>query len=288
MIILVFQYTKSYAYFRVVNMDFNNKNIQQQYEGFLDTSLLWNTSFYGLQQIQLTAISSHIFDGQLTKNTRLGKRVESFVSCYLQQFDNITVLHENIQIQQNNITVGELDCVLLQDDTPIHLEIVFKFYLYDKTVGATELEHWIGPNRNDSLHQKIEKLSTKQLPLLFKSETKKYIDLEIESIQQKVLFKAQLFVPYSNQNVTFEQLNTDCIAGFYINQEELQQFTSAKFYIPTKLSWLVQPHSNVAWLSYNDFKNEVNSLLKTKKSPLCWMKQPNGEVFKFFLVWWHV
>ena len=90
----MFQYTKSYAYFRVVKMDFNNKHIQQQYEGFLDTPLLWNNSFYGLQQIQLTTISSHIFEGELTKNTRLGKRVESFVSCYLQKFDNISMLQE--------------------------------------------------------------------------------------------------------------------------------------------------------------------------------------------------
>lgn len=268
-------------------MDFNSKQIQQQYEGFLDTPLLWNNNFYGLQQIQLAVISSHIFEGELTKNTRLGKRVESFVSCYLQQFDNITMLQENIQIQQNNITVGELDCILLQGDTPIHLEIVFKFYLFDKSVGSTELEHWIGPNRNDSLHQKVEKLSTKQLPLLFKDETKKYIDLDIETIQQRVLFKAQLFVPYSNQNSEFEQLNTDCISGFYIHQEELDQFKSAKFYIPTKLNWLVQPHSNVAWLTYNQFKEEVDVLVRGKKSPLCWMKQPNGEIFKFFLVWWY-
>jgi hypothetical protein len=268
-------------------MDFNNKHIQQQYEGFLDTPLLWNNSFYGLQQIQLTTISSHIFEGELTKNTRLGKRVESFVSCYLQKFDNISMLQENIQIQHNKITVGELDCILLQENNPIHLEVVFKFYLYDKTVGSTELEHWIGPNRNDSLHQKVEKLSTKQLPLLFKNETKKYIDLDIEIIQQKVLFKAQLFVPYSNQNIEFDQLNPDCFAGFYINKEELEQFTSAKFYIPTKLDWLVQPHSNVPWLTYNQFKEETDELLKGKKSPLCWMKQPNGEISKFFLVWWH-
>ena len=268
-------------------MEFNTKNIQSQYEGFLKTKPLWKNSFYGLYQIKLPAIKEHIFEGKLVKNPRLGKRVESFVSCYLKKFNTIKIVQENIQIQKDKRTIGEIDCILKQGDTSIHLEIIFKYYLYDVSVGSTELEHWIGPNRNDSLHLKIEKLSTKQLPLLFKNETKKHIDLDIETIQQKVLFKAQLFVPYSNQAFNFEELNTECITGFYIYQEELKQFKSAKFYIPTKLNWLVQPHSNVTWLTFDLFKEETNELLRGKKSPLCWMKQPNGEIFKFFLVWWH-
>ena len=43
-----------------------------------------------------------------------------------------SVLSENIQIQENvNQTIGELDCLFLDESQPIHLEIQFKFYLYD-------------------------------------------------------------------------------------------------------------------------------------------------------------
>mgnify|MGYP000449569419 CR=1 FL=1 len=267
-------------------MEFNNKKIQQQYEGFLNTKFLWKDLFLGLKQLELPDISTKTFEGKLTKNPRLGKRVESFVSCYLQQFETVEIVHENIQIQKGNITIGEIDCILKQNNTPIHLEIIYKFYLYDASVGTTEVEHWIGPNRNDSLDQKIEKLCSKQLPLLFRKETQKYVDIDIATLQQKVFFKAQLFVPYSNQNITFDQLNSDCVAGFYIYQYELAQFENCKFYIPTKINWLLTPHKKVDWLSFDSFQKQIESLLNAKKSPLSWIKQPNGELTKFFLVFW--
>ena len=224
-------------------MDFKTKEIQQQYQGFVNTHFLWKSSFYGLKQIQLAVVNDHAFEAELTKNTRLGKRVESFVSCYLQQIEEISIVQENIQIQKEQITIGELDCILNQEQIPIHLEIVYKFYLYDTSVGATEIEHWIGPNRNDSLVQKIEKLSTKQLPLLYREETKSYVNVDIQQVQQKVFFKAQLFVPYANQEIVFEQLNSDCVCGFYIYQHELDEFSDCKFYIPTELNWLLEPHT---------------------------------------------
>lgn len=264
----------------------DTKNIQQQYEGFLATKPLWNTSFYGLTQLQLTPQTSSVFEGALTKNPRLGKRVESFVSCCLQQNDNIRIVYENIQIQKNKRTIGEIDCILYQCDTPVHLEIVFKYYLYDATVGNTEIAHWIGPNRNDSLQQKIEKLATKQFPLLYKEETQKYIDIDVGSIQQRVLFKAQLFVPYSDNKVVFKEINTACVAGFYIYRDELSNFTDCKFFIPIKLDWLVVPRKHINWLFYEGYKEQIEMLLDAKKSPLCWMKKPNGELFKFFIVWW--
>jgi hypothetical protein len=267
-------------------MEFNSKEIQQQYQGFLNTEFLWENSFYGLQQMQFPVMNASVFEGKLTKNPRLGKRVESFVSCYLQQFETVEIIHENIQIQKKNITIGEIDCVLTRDTTPIHLEIIFKYYLYDEAVGSTEIEHWIGPNRNDSLEQKIEKLSAKQLPLLFREETQKYVDIDVATIKQKVFFKAQLFVPYSNQNIVFGQLNADCVQGFYCYQHELLQFSECKFYIPTKINWLLAPQKNVDWLGFGAFKEQTEPLLSAKKSPLCWIKHPNGELSKFFLVFW--
>lgn len=264
----------------------NSKNIQQQYEGFLATQPLWNASFYGLTQLQLTPQSNTIYRGTLTKNPRLGKRVESFVSCFLQQTKNIRVVYENLQIQKNKRTVGEIDCILYQDNTPIHLEIVFKYYLYDATVGNAEITHWIGPNRNDSLQRKVEKLASKQFPLLYKEVTQSHLDIDVASIEQRVFFKAQLFVPFTDNNVVFEEINAACVAGFYIHRDELSNFTDCKFYIPNKLDWLLLPKEHIDWLSYDRYQEETKILLDEKKSPLCWLKKSNGELFKFFIVWW--
>ena len=79
----------------------------------------------------------------------------------------IKILAENVQIQNEKTTVGEIDCILTTAKKPVHLEIIYKFYLYDKSVGTNELEHWIGPNRRDSLVSKLNKLKDKQLPLLY-------------------------------------------------------------------------------------------------------------------------
>jgi hypothetical protein len=52
------------------------------------------------------------------------------------------------------------------------------------------------------------------------------------------------------------------------------------------MNWLVEPHKNVDWLSFETFTQQTEALLNAKKSPLCWIKQPNGELSKFFLVFW--
>ena len=271
-------------------MDFNTKNIQQQYHGFLNTQLLWEDSLNGLQQFIVPKHNTTSFSGTLTKSPRLGKRVESFVSCYLQQYQSVTMLAENCQIQDKKITIGELDCLLMHNQQAVHLEIIYKFYLYDNTVGTSEIDHWIGPNRNDSLQHKLEKLTTKQLPLLYKKECEpllQQLNLKAVNIKQRVLFKAQLFVPYSNSNIRFKQLNKDAVSGFYINLEQLHNFTDCKFYIPSKMNWLLAPTPQVDWLNYTVFEKQASQILAQKTAPLCWMKQQNGELIKFFMVWWN-
>jgi hypothetical protein len=219
----------------------------------------------------------------------LGKYIERFVSFQLEQEESTTIISENIQIQKEKITLGELDCILLKDKKPVHLEIIYKFYLYDTTFGSSEIEHFIGPNRKDSLVEKLVKLKDKQLPLLYSEACKTYlktIPLEFQEIEQQVYFKAQLFVPYSNRNLVLKELNQNCIAGFYINQKELENLRHCKFYIPTKKEWLVIPHTKVDWLNFSPFKENSNHSLERQFSPLCWAKNPNGTLQKFFLIWW--
>jgi len=271
-------------------MDLKTKNIQLQYEGFLNTRQLWkNNEVFGLQQFELSNIKSTTFEGLLQKNQRLGKRVESFLSHLLKQDSTIKILVENSQIQNKKITVGELDFLIEHTKRPIHLEVIYKFYLYDTSVGETELEHWIGPNRRDSLVSKLTKLKDKQLPLLYNLFTKPLLtklNLNSETIKQQVLFKAQLFIPYQAKNIEVKPLNYECINGFYINFNELQQFNNCKFYIPSKINWLQEIQIQTKWQSFEQFLQTIELFLNQKSAPLCWIKHPNGETEKFFVVWW--
>lgn len=271
-------------------MDLDTSRIQLQYLGFLNTPLLWKSiPVLGMHQLGLNSKKASNFEGNITNNLRLGKRVERFVSHQLEEYNAISINAENIQIQQNKLTLGELDCLLMVNNIPTHLEVVYKFYLYDESVGTSEIERWIGPNRNDSLMQKLTKLKEKQLPLLYAHETKPILDalnINAESIQQRVYFKAQLFAPLSDKDVSFKLLNSDCLIGFYLRLNDLEQFSDCKFYIPTKVDWLMEIQTQIDWIPYELFLLRVDVLLAQKNATLCWIKTPKEKLLKCFVVWW--
>lgn len=263
--------------------------LQKRYQGFLNTSFLWqNEAVFHLKQFE-TSFLSNTIDISVDERLRLGKYVERLVSFELQHQENIKILAENIQIQNNKITLGELDCLLLKNDTPIHLEIIYKFYLYDDSVGTSELEHFIGPNRKDSLIEKLYKLKEKQLPLLYSEACKDYLktlNIAAQDILQQVYFKAQLFLPYNTKTIKLSVLNNDCVVGFYINQSHLMAFKDCKFFIPVKKDWLVEVDTYVDWLSFETFKSFTENDFKERFSTLCWVKHKTGRIKKVFLVWW--
>jgi len=266
-----------------------SNKIQQQYQGYLNTPLLWKGhTIFGLEQLQLLHHAATAFKELIPDNLLLGKRVERFVVNELEQSQNIEILLQNTQVQNGKITIGEIDCILKQDGVPIHLEIVYKFYLYDPSIGSSEIEHWIGPNRNDTLLKKLTKLKDKQLPLIYNTHAKPVLDdldLHSDSLIQRVLFKAQLFTPYK-ENVNFDLLNQDCLKGFYIYQSEMQQFSDCEFYIPHKVDWLLEVQTKVDWLHYAEFQKKITVHLNEKRAPLCWVKFPDGKLQKMFVVWW--
>ncbi|MCB0462146.1 MAG: DUF1853 family protein [Flavobacteriaceae bacterium] len=271
-------------------MALTTKQIQQHFDGFLQTPSLWeNNAVFDLQQFQIEQKPLQI-SIEINPKLRLGKYIERFVSFQISENENCKIISENIQIQKDKVTLGELDCLLYKNKKPIHLEVIYKFYVYDEKVGTTEIDHFIGPNRKDSLTEKLNKLQHKQLPLLYSNECKLYLsnlDLDVLNIEQQVYFKAQLFVPFAKKDLQLTLLNPECICGFYINQQELQQFSDCKFYMPSKKDWLTMPHIHVDWLNFNAFKTKVNTYLERQFSPMVWVKHPSGNIEKLFVVWWH-
>ncbi len=270
-------------------MELSLKTIALQYQGYLNTPLLWkDNQVFGLEQLQIPQHKITEFKELIPDNLRLGKRVEQFVLNELEQSQNIDILLQNRQVQNGKITIGEIDCILKQNGVPIHLEIVYKFYLYDPSVGNNEIEHWIGPNRNDTLLKKLTKLKEKQLPLIYNTHAKpvlEHLDLHTDTLMQRVLFKAQLFTPYK-KNVDFDLLNQDCLNGFYMYQSEMQQISDCEFFIPTKVDWLQEVRHKVDWIQFHEFKEIVKPMIQEKRAPLCWIKFPDGKLQKMFVVWW--
>jgi len=262
-----------------------------RYQGYAATPPLWtNTIVSQFKQIELVLKPQNLDDSIAFKNHRLGKLVEEFVFNQLQQQDAVSWVCDNLQIQNGKQTVGEIDALYYYENKPIHLEIVYKFYLYDTLESYIKpLSYWIGPNRKDSLLYKLDKLHTKQFPLLYNELTKPYLEtynVNIKIITQKLCFKAQLFLPYNNRTIDISPLNCDCIAGYYISFSKIELFINFEFYIPKKLDWLVEPHSNVDWMHYSASLIILESEFKNQRSPMVWLKNSESQISKSFIIWW--
>lgn len=264
------------------------KELQKQYEGYTASNLLWTTYLMGLEQFEIKSETCSKFSGEINANMRLGSRVERFVFCDLERMPNTKILYRNIQIKEAKQTIGEMDCLFIHNNQPIHLEIMFKLYLYDPSVGNEEVDRWIGGNRKDSLIKKLRKIKEKQFPLLYHPNTKPLLEaynLSPKDFKQMVHCRAQLFIPYRKQ-ATYSVLNPNCEVGFYIKLKDLKFLTDFKFYVPKRINWLIAPYTNVEWQNFNDFKESINELISYKSYPLCWLKYPNRQLQKFFVVWW--
>ncbi len=253
--------------------------------------MLWNSSdVYDFEQLCPEDTKEQFILSSAYKRLRLGKWVEKFVAFQLQQQNNIKILEENIIVKNDKQTIGELDMLLLKDDQPIHLEIIYKFYLYDTNKNDPNiLGSWIGPNRNDALIYKLKKLKEKQLPLLYHPRTKETLEhyqIDMNSIQQHVCFKAQLFLPFDNKNINIAPLNSNCISGWYLNFNRISELEGFQFYIPEKLEWLFVPKESVDWIPFIEAKSEIENYIANQRSPLCWVKKDTHKPQKCFITWW--
>jgi hypothetical protein len=272
--------------------------LENQFEGFLSTSSLWKGTFYDLKQFEFPEIKiknnlnilSHL--PSLATNFVLGKRMESFFELMIRHSSTYKLLAHNIQISKEKITLGELDFLLknLQNKQVSHIEMVYKFYVYDPSFSS-EMQRWIGPNRRDTLLQKAEKLKEKQFPLLFKPETKNLLNslgLDSAEILQQTCFKAHLFVPKKLQDKYFSHINNKCIAGTWLH---FKDFTSAeyrdfKFYAPKKQDWPILPKHGETWYNHSEIIKQIEILFKKNKSPLIWVKKPGNTYERTLVVWW--
>lgn len=265
-----------------------------QFKGFLNTPTLFlkenNLLNYPFFQISTIEIEKNNIPF-VKENLMLGKRVESFFKHYLTIQNTFEILVENLQIFHDKRTIGEIDFILKNNETAekLHIELTYKFYLFDPNNSEEEAKNWIGPNRNDSLVEKISKLKEKQFPLLQSNFINNpIIKQHRKSIKQQVCFQGQLFIPFSYKDYIFENINPNAIKGYYIKHTELTKNHTSEFlfFIPKKQDWLIDPIHNIAWFSFEEISQTLNESIIKKKSPLVWTKDKNNQVASLFITWW--
>lgn len=260
--------------------------------GYQETPLLWrNDAVLGLRQFQPEATNAR-FNHSQKKSLRLGNWAEQFVFFQLHHQKDCEVLFENLQIKDDKTTIGELDVLFNINNKLLHLEIIYKFYLYHRSSNQeNDLNYWVGPNRKDSLIYKLNKLKNKQLPLLYNNHTQRLLNksfIDTSKASQFVMFKAQLFLPYGSieDSIDLGPLNKACIMGYYISFNQIDVLNNSHIYIPRKLEWLIEPYEQVDWMDFNNAKTRIEELIQNNRSPMIWVLERSNRIKKYFVTWW--
>ena len=242
-------------------------------------------STFDLSQLHLATD----LDFPLPTNVRLGHLAEKAVSELIKYSTNYKVVYENVQIIEAKKTIGEIDFIVEEVTTEqaIHIEFAYKFYLFDSSISSEEVNNWIGPNRNDSLTEKLEKLKRKQFPLLYHSGVKSILKgLKIDEVSQRLCLLVSLFIPYEYKG-SFSPTYKKAIKGCYLDFETFKSLDNPAitYYIPSKKEWGMDPSEHDTWAYLGDIEQLLTLSMQEKQAPLCWQK--NGESYsQFFIVWW--
>lgn len=225
----------------------------------------------------------------LPDNLRLGHLVEHVVSALIHASSNYALLHEGVQVADNGVTIGELDYLLEEVEThrELHLELAYKFYLYDPQLGPSEVHRWIGPNRNDSLLVKLEKLRKKQFPLLYHPLVSQQLpDVEIGAMDQRLCLLASLYVPVGTLQ-HHRGLYYSAIKGEYMTLDHFKglDHSYAYYAVPDKRHWGISPEDNSHWLHYGAVLPVIESSILQRRCTLCWVLREE-KYQSIFITWW--
>ncbi len=261
--------------------------------GFYNTSPLWVKEQFGITQFEFPdiAINKHVAK-LIPERLRIGHKMEYIFEQLLFESKNWHVLAKNLLVDKNKERLGELDFIVYNKAKKKnhHIELAYKFYIINPDI-TEPVYRLMGPNKKDMFFTKLEKLKNKQFPLLFSKEIETQLnELHItpEEVKQEVCFKAQLFAPYKYDTFSIRPLNKDCLVGNWIRFDDFNtaEFKQYEYYVPYKQEWAIKPTLNRLYSSHYETLLDINLRMFKENTPMLWVKKPNGELEKLFVVWW--
>lgn len=225
----------------------------------------------------------------IPNNLRLGHTVERIVGALIRISSNFHVLHESLQVKEEQQTLGEVDFILINSQSKewMQLEVAYKFYLLDPSISGDLIRNWIGPNRNDSLSEKLEKLEKRQFRILESPPAKDQLpELSSKVIHQRLCFMTSLYIPMGWEEELPEEFQ-QAVKGYYLGYNEFmnESHADAQFYLPQKKEWGIGPQHHIDWLKMAEMKKELVLQIQANRSVLVWKKE--GATYSdFFVVWW--
>ena len=220
----------------------------------------------------------------------LGRQAEAIFESIIKESKSYKLLAANIQIQSPTKTIGELDYLLEQKKTKtqIHVELSCKFYLFDPDSLGTFEQKWIGPNKKDSLQDKITKLREKQFPLLFDKNTENLLEnigFNASKATQQCYLAASLYLPIGQSKLALPKAYQKCVVGYWMYYHQLTLEDTCGYAVVEKKQWLLPLKAITHWCNAKEIQVKILESLENKKAPHVY-KKSGAIIEKFFVVWW--
>ncbi len=175
---------------------------------------------------------------------RLGQLFEAYLANWLQHSRDFRLLANNVQVFEGKQTVGEFDFLVQTTAGVEHWEAAVKFYLGRSP--TENLASWYGPNTEDRLDIKYERLVRKQLQLAQHPAAQKMLEeKEITVNRSRCFMKGRLFYPWdvfeSGVYKSPNDSNASHEKGWWLPWDEIGALMATErlraVYLP-KLLWL--------------------------------------------------
>lgn len=130
---------------------------------------------------------------KLHKFLRLGHYAEKLLAFYFSH-EGLLYAHSLQVHSEKSETIGEFDYLLYAQGGLLHIELATKFYLFHRSSDpgrALTVFNYLGPNLNDNLGAKMQKILQQQLTLSQHEGARKLVQSKI--IAAKALIKGWLF-----------------------------------------------------------------------------------------------
>lgn len=182
----------------------------------------------------------------------LGKYAETIFVKHFDKDNSFEFLQQNVQIKQDNRTIGEVDFILKKDKKIIHCELAVKFYLLYK--NPSNPSHWIGPNAKDNLANKLEK-NINSFNLTRDKKFKHFFPLQ--PTNHEWLIKGCWFYNPTQDKECFPFANINGEHGVWLHKHQIEQFVDAKhhFYEPSKIEWIASDFEDKTLFNKEALKN---------------------------------
>ena len=232
-----------------------------------------------------------------TSSHLLGKYFESLVHYWLSITPTKELLKTNLQIFDNSRTIGELDFIYrdLDNDEIIHIEAAGKFYL--STDNKPDWEYFIGPNTNDRMDLKLDRMISHQTQLINHEVTLHTI--KSNGIPQpdraKIFYKGYSFFNFHEYvNNTFllpKESNRNHFAGWWLRDNEISKLrsTDSRWVILERMNWISKCHNPPKnfLLTFNELTFKIDSYFRNNIYPLLIAEvchNTNTELSRGFIV----